>query len=427
MVRTRLWGLICGFAAFLALGTQAKGETKAELETPQPLVKLSQTDKKPEASQVRILGSVKSGGAIAFKRNFHLTDAIALVGGLTAKPSRVSGKLIRYPGTVISLNIEQAIAMPESEANLLLKPDDLILLEDLEAVIPRQVNVLGQVAKPGVYALTEGLTVEQLLSRAGGWMARAALGEAYVLRGAEKITLALSPILLQLMDKTDEDIAKFPLQAGDVLVIPELAPRVGVLGQVMSPGYYPMSESKPLTVRQALSTALGPTEFALLRKAVILRMDKGKAMALPVDLETILKQGKADKSPTLQDRDVLFVPTLPRLRKVGVLGQVMKPAYYPLSEKESMTVLEALSFAGGPTEFGFMRKAVILRMVNGKQTAIPIDFDEILKKGKLYKNIVLQDGDVLFIPSRVRRNFNMPHTLIDRSFGDFPMLDGWRY
>lgn len=207
---------------------------------------------------------------------------------------------------------------------------------------------------------------------------------------------------------------------------PEAKPRFGVLGQVQKPAYYPLSKKKPITAREALRLAGGPTESGFLRKAVILRMNKGRATALPVDLETILKQSKNDKSPILQDGDVLFVPTLSSQRKFAVLGQVEKPDYYPLSEKEPLTVVEALAFAGGPTEFGFTRKAVLLRQVNGKQTVIPIDFDAILKKGILNKTILIQDGDVLFLPSRVRRNIDMSHDLGNPMLGDFPSLDGWR-
>lgn len=296
---------------------QLAAQLKEGLEKTRNLVDVTVSVKELKSRKIRILGAVKTAGEVALKPNFRLMDAIALAGGLTAKPIRVSGKLIRDRSTIIPINIELAMAKPESDANPVLLREDLILLEELD--ITKQVSVLGQVAKPGTLDLTEGLTIVQALSQVGGWTDKAALGQSYVMRGSEKIPLNLVPTLLQ--NKTDESVANFQFKIGDVLMIPEATLRF------------------------------------------------------------------------------------------GVLGQVMKPAYYPLPERQPITVVEALSIAGGPTEFGYMRKAGILRWVDGKQTTLPIDFDEILKKGKLAKNVVVQDGDILYIPSRSRREFGIQDVL----------------
>ena len=80
-------------------------------------------------------------------------------------------------------------------------------------------------------------------------------------------------------------------------------------------------------------------------------------------------------------------------RKVSVLGHVKAPGLLRVSS--DITVLEALSRAGGVSEEADLRGALVLR----GQQLVPIDFMRLLKQGDPSQNVPLQPGDVILIPS----------------------------
>lgn len=80
-------------------------------------------------------------------------------------------------------------------------------------------------------------------------------------------------------------------------------------------------------------------------------------------------------------------------KKFFVLGQVKRPSVYPM--KREITLLEAVSYAGGLTEYADTTNVFISR---GKKT-LKFDLYDLFRKGDLRKNIVLQPGDLINIPS----------------------------
>ncbi len=85
---------------------------------------------------------------------------------------------------------------------------------------------------------------------------------------------------------------------------------------------------------------------------------------------------------------------------VFILGEAYKPGLFTISGLSSIS--NALFVAGGVNEQGSLRNIEVRR--NGEKIA-NYDFYEFLLKGKVNKDLRLQDGDVLFIPfieNRVR-------------------------
>jgi polysaccharide export outer membrane protein len=84
---------------------------------------------------------------------------------------------------------------------------------------------------------------------------------------------------------------------------------------------------------------------------------------------------------------------------VYVVGEVTKPGGYLLSEHETMTVLQALSLAGGFGRAASPRHAKLLRLARdgSNRTEISFALDQILE-GKA-PDIPLSAGDIFFIPS----------------------------
>ena len=86
---------------------------------------------------------------------------------------------------------------------------------------------------------------------------------------------------------------------------------------------------------------------------------------------------------------------------VYVLGQVKKPSSLQIPPEKTLTVLEAITSAGGFSEIANISKVKILRMENGKQKSIDVDVSQITKQGKKSLDISLMSGDVIFVPQSI--------------------------
>jgi polysaccharide export outer membrane protein len=83
-------------------------------------------------------------------------------------------------------------------------------------------------------------------------------------------------------------------------------------------------------------------------------------------------------------------------RRVYVTGEVARAGALPLLP--NMTVLQALSSAGGFTQFARPKNIYILRMEDGKQVKHPFNYKEALDGKKPEQNISLLPGDIIVVP-----------------------------
>ena len=90
---------------------------------------------------------------------------------------------------------------------------------------------------------------------------------------------------------------------------------------------------------------------------------------------------------------------------VYVVGEVNKAGGYVLNERESVSVLQALSLAGGLSHTAAPGNSRILRGTLGKRTEVPVDLKRILS-GKSV-DVPLQGDDLLFVPNSTSKNIAM--------------------
>lgn len=81
-------------------------------------------------------------------------------------------------------------------------------------------------------------------------------------------------------------------------------------------------------------------------------------------------------------------------RRVYVTGEVTRPGAYPLLP--NMTALQALTSAGGFTQFSNPKKIYVLRNESGKQVKHPFNYKSVVD-GK-QDDIPLQPGDTIVVP-----------------------------
>jgi len=83
-------------------------------------------------------------------------------------------------------------------------------------------------------------------------------------------------------------------------------------------------------------------------------------------------------------------------RRVYITGEVTRAGAIPLLP--NMTVLQALSSAGGFTQFAKPKNIYVLRTEDGKQVKHPFNYKEVVKGNLPEQNILLQPGDVIVVP-----------------------------
>ena len=83
-------------------------------------------------------------------------------------------------------------------------------------------------------------------------------------------------------------------------------------------------------------------------------------------------------------------------RRVYITGEVNRPGALPLLP--DMTILQALSSAGGFTQFAKLKGIYVLRNEGGKQVKLPFNYKEVVKGKNQDQNILLLPGDVIVVP-----------------------------
>ncbi len=82
--------------------------------------------------------------------------------------------------------------------------------------------------------------------------------------------------------------------------------------------------------------------------------------------------------------------------RVYVIGEVNRPGEYQLAQP--ITVMQALSIAGGLTPFAGTSGIRILRTSTDEQMNISFDYDAVADDGEMEKNIFLKAGDTVIVP-----------------------------
>jgi polysaccharide export outer membrane protein len=98
----------------------------------------------------------------------------------------------------------------------------------------------------------------------------------------------------------------------------------------------------------------------------------------------------------LTNPQVTVTVTTINSRRVFLTGEVSRTGALPLLP--NMTVLQALSSAGGFTPFARMKDIYILRIENGQQTKYPFHYKDVVKGKRSEENILLQPNDVIVVP-----------------------------
>lgn len=81
-------------------------------------------------------------------------------------------------------------------------------------------------------------------------------------------------------------------------------------------------------------------------------------------------------------------------KKVFVFGEVTRPGAFPY--EEGMTIIHAVSQAGGFAKTAAKNGVTITRAVDGVETRLPVKVEDIVQGRE--KNVPVYPGDIIFVP-----------------------------
>ena len=113
----------------------------------------------------------------------------------------------------------------------------------------------------------------------------------------------------------------------------------------------------------------------------------------PMQLQNNIREGL---KKFIADPQVTIIVTQINSRKIFVLGEIARPGTFAMLPH--MTVLQAISSAGGFSQFAKESGVYVLRTENGRQITLPFNYKEVVKGKRPEQNIELKPGDTIVGP-----------------------------
>lgn len=312
------------------------------------------------------------------------------VGGLELDAARdeVRGALARYLNTTAGVS--------------------LILVSE-----GRLVLVTGAVAKPGVIRLAQNDGLWEAIQLAGGASSGAALHRVQIGRAGTEQRVNIRAFL------GGNTATPLPaLEAGDVVLVPAdaaygegqtspwavylghqaLVEKVVVMGAVRTPGIY--ERGPGVTALTALALAGGHLPEADLSAVRLITAHGSKSVDLFAEMGS--KTSLEPLPPGVGA--IVYVPSGvvgrhdPLAHHVNVIGSVRNPGRHPVAG--SLSLLDALSLAGGPTDEGAMHRVHVVRTAPRWTFATTYNARKALSDGGLVAAVRVEPGDTVGVDVR---------------------------
>jgi protein involved in polysaccharide export with SLBB domain len=326
----------------------------------------------PAGAQVAIAGAVKRPAIYELKDGESTLEAvIANAGGLTAAaaPGHVRIERIgaNHERETLTVNLARNSAEGNQVATFQVHDGDRVYVEPILAYSARVIYLEGHVARPGRMAYADGMRLSDALRSYRDLLPEpAARGEIVRLVApdlhAEAIEFNVPDVLIGNADVTLEPfdtIRVFGRYEAD-------APRVTVVGEVLHPGTYPMSEG--MTAAQLVRIAGGFKRDALLESADLTSYNVVTGQGVAESLATVrigaaVSGADAQADVALKPGDILMIHQMTGWNEIGqsvtIEGQVKFPGSYGFEDGERLS--SVLKRAGGFLPNAYPMGAVLVR------------------------------------------------------------------
>ena len=394
----------------------------------------------PYQSLVEIVGKVKRPMFYEMKPTETVATILNYAGGFTGDAYKKAIRLVRKSGRE-----HQVFNVDEMDYSVFRLDDgDMITIDAVLDRFENRVEVRGAVYRAGLYQLDGTVnTVKQLIKKAEGLRGDAFLNRVIIDREHEDLSHEI--IAIDLGGLLNGTIADIPLQKNDILYIPSITDlkeeeTVAIYGEVANPGTFLFS--KNMTIEDLLVQAGGLLEEAATTRVEVTRRIKdpkstsfssvlGKTFTFDIK-DGFIVGGNAENF-YLEPCDAVYIrrsPAYRRQQNVVVAGEVLFSGSYSLLKKNER-LSDLVSKAGGVTPDAYVKGARLIRKLSdeerrrqndairmaqngeGKDSisiqklnlsetyTVGIDLEKALANPKSDFDLVLREGDVLYIPEYV--------------------------
>ena len=218
--------------------------------------------------------------------------------------------------------------------------------------------------------------------------------------------------------------------------------QLAIAGEVNNPGNYTLTlkeeERKTPTVTDLFAAAGGLTVSADVSQIQLKRQEDGMERVYTLNFWELLQDGDLRQDVDLRDGDIVIIPKKdvvdPEIHRqltdasfgikyekapnVTLVGEVARPGSYNIPiEQGPPRLTTALQESGGIKELADLRNIVVERTTrDGTEQTINVDLWEMLEKGDIDEDLILQDGDTIVVPTAKDINPSEAQTLASANF-----------
>lgn len=317
----------------------------------------------PYLARVKVMGEVKRPLVFEVTPEDNLEDILRFAGGFTDLAFKDRISISRITGNQRSIS-----DVYSNQLGLFnLKGGDEVTVGRIIDRYTNRIQIKGAVFRPGVFSLTEGLTLTQLIKNADGLKGDAYTQRASILRTKGDLSSEVLEVNLQaVLEGRQEDVV---LQREDVIRISSIYDvqnerYIQILGEVKRPGTYPYAAG--MTPEELILIAGGLQESANINDIEIARRLEDSDSGTLSDIITTSINADLSFNPnaiSLAPFDQVIVRkranfTMQRL--VSVEGQVNSPGIFAIQTSVDR-ISDLIKRAGGVNQFAYTKGATLIR------------------------------------------------------------------
>ena len=356
-------------------------------------------------NRIELGGEVKQPGLYEVRAGETLRQVLNFAGGLAERAYTATITVQRNTPTE-----QQLISIAAADIDQFLpKAGDRYVVGTISGRVTNKVRISGAIVRPGDYALSQNVTVRQLIKNAEGLREDVFLHRATIRRLRENLDPEL--ISVDVGKLMRNEVADVVLQRDDELIIRTISELreqriVTVQGAVNKAGTFDFADS--MTVANLVVLAGGLAESASSSRLEIARRVKDDTAGLDIsqsvqlivcDIDPQLRLNSADARLLLRPFDQVFVRNSPRYeaqKGVVITGEIFYPGAYAIRQKNDR-ITDLIGRAGGLRPEAFLQAARFSR----KGEPISLDLRRVTQYPASGGNLLLEDGDVLTIPRKI--------------------------
>jgi protein involved in polysaccharide export with SLBB domain len=361
-------------------------------------------------ARAKVKGEVKRPITFEIAPEDTFEDLLNYAGGFTDEAFKDRVAISRITGNQRSVSdvYQNQFGM------FILKGGDEITVQRILNRYSNRVQIKGAVYREGAFALSEGLTLSQLVKNAEGLRGDAYTEQASILRTKSDLSTEMIQVNLKsVLEGTAPDIT---LQREDVVRIASIydiqnEQYVQILGEVKRPGVYPFSKS--MRLEELIVLAGGLQESANSQDIEIARRLEDTDLGTLSDIipaQVAANLAITTESPELMPFDQVIVrkrSTFTMQRLVAVEGQVNSPGIFAI-QTSNERISDLVNRAGGLNQFAYSKGATLIRRTEFFNT----ESEEIRRRRNLEALRLKLEAD----PS----NSEAQEELLQRLFKDLP-------